>query len=266
MGIDRIMRKYVIIIWVYLIGFNSVATFGYEKLKLAPEIGEWGLTVSVFAMAQYLDKVPTWVKEPLVGGATDKPFHENTVPTGTLYELSGATALSIALLPCDEGWLQRPNYQHTKGLIETLSLTFLLTSITKNSVGRKRPSFDNWPQDDLIDAHKSFFSGHTAIACAMATYSSMYVADHIGSKSNDFERAGQLSFGLAAHFLAGYVGYSRVMDHQHFVSDVVTGGLIGSALAAIVYSLQEENLRASNPEQQSSLSKSPVKFIIVIPF
>ena len=262
---DRTMRQHFIIVWVYLIGFNSIATFSYEKLKLAPEIGEWGLTATVFAVAQYLDKTPTWVKEPLIGGVTDKPFHENTVPTGTLYAMSGATALSIALLPCNEGWLQRPNYQHTKGLIETLSLTFLLTNITKNSVGRKRPSFDNWPQADLVDAHKSFFSGHTAIACAMATYSSMYVADHLGSQSNDLERAGQFSFLLAIHFLAGYVGYSRVIDNQHFVSDVVTGGLIGSALAAIIYSLQEEHLKASNPEQQSSLSKSPVKFVIVIP-
>jgi len=179
--------------------------------------------------------------------------------------LSGATALGVALLPCNKGWLQSPNYQHTKGLIETLSLTFLLTNITKNSIGRRRPSFDNWPQDDIIDADKSFFSGHTSIAYALATYSSMYVADHIGSKSNDLKRAGQLSFILASHFLAGYVGYSRVIDNQHFVSDVITGGLIGSALAAIVYSLQEENLKASNPEQHSSLSKSPVKFVIVIP-
>jgi len=259
------MRKYFIVIWVYLIGFNSVATFSYEKLKLVPEMTEWGLTAAVFAVAQHLDKAPTWVKEPLFGGATDKPFHENTVPTGTLYAMSGATALSIALLPCNQGWLQRPNYQHTKGLIETLSLTFLLTNITKNSVGRRRPSYDNWPQDDLIDAHKSFFSGHTAIACALATYSSMYVVNHIGSKSNQLERVGKLSFSLAAHLLAGYVGYSRVMDNQHFVSDVITGGVTGSALAAIVYSLQEENLKASSPEQQFVLLSSPVKFVIVIP-
>jgi membrane-associated phospholipid phosphatase len=259
------MRKYFIIVWVYLIGFNSVATFGYEKLKLDPEISEWGLTAAVFAVAQYLDKTPTWVKEPLLGGATNKPFRENTISSGTLYAMSGATALGVALLPCDEGWLTRPNYQHTKGLIETLSLTFLLTNITKNSVGRRRPSFDNWPQDDLTDADKSFFSGHTSIACALATYSSMYVTDHIGSKSNGLERAGQLSFILVSHFLAGYVGYSRVIDNQHFVSDVITGGLIGSALAAVVYSLQEENLKASEQKQHSSLSKSPVKFVIVIP-
>jgi len=259
------MRRYFASICIILTGLYPLAIFGSAAPRLVPEMTEWGLTTAVFAVAQYLDKTPTWVKEPLLGGATNKPFQENTVSTGTLYAVSGATALGVAFLPCNEGWLKRPNYQHTKGLIETLSLTFLVTNITKNSVGRRRPSFDNWPQDDLIDADKSFFSGHTAIACAMATYSSMYVADHVGSQSKDLEKAGQLSFLLASHFLAGYVGYSRVVDNQHFVSDVITGGIIGSTLAAIVYSLQEEHLKASNPEQQSSLSKSPLKFVIVIP-
>jgi membrane-associated phospholipid phosphatase len=91
------------------------------------------------------------------------------------------------------------------------------------------------------------------------------VADHVGSKSNSLERAGQVSFSLASHLLAGYVGYSRVVDNQHFISDVITGGLIGSVLAAVVYSLQEENLQASQQEPTPSSSKSPVRFLIVIP-
>jgi membrane-associated phospholipid phosphatase len=259
------MHKYIIIVWIYLVGFSSVAALGYEELKLVPETTEWGSTAAVFVVAQQLDKTPVWAKSPLLGGATNKPFRENTISSGKLYGASGATALGIALLPCNEGWLRRPNYQHTKGLIETLSLTFLVTNITKNLVGRRRPSFDNWPQNDIVDANKSFFSGHTSIACALATYSSLYVADHVGSKSNSLERAGQVSFSLASHLLAGYVGYSRVVDNQHFISDVITGGLIGSVLAAVVYSLQEENLQASQQEPTPSSSKSPVRFLIVIP-
>jgi len=126
---------------------------------------------------------------------------------------------------CSDGWLQESSYRHTKGLVESLSAAYLLTNLTKNIVGRKRPSYSNYPDEERVDASKSFPSGHSSISFAIASYSSLYVLDHFG---NDGKKTGPWIYFAGSHALAVYVGYTRIADNRHFLSDVIAGGLLGS--------------------------------------
>jgi len=212
-----------------------------ESLKLAPELGEWGLTGAVFYTARKIDKMSVWTSISFLEGATDRAYTENTIFSSTLYAVAGGAALGIGFLPNNDGWLQISHYRHGKGIIEALSATFLVTNVVKNVVGRKRPSFDNYPESERIDANKSFFSGHTSISFTLATYSSLYVMDYIGN--NDIFKAGKWLYLTGSHALAAYVGYTRVIDNRHFVSDVVAGGVAGSTIALLVYSYQNKILK-----------------------
>lgn len=215
-----------------------------ESLKLASELGEWGLTAAVFYTARKIDQTPIWTSLSFSKGTTDRAYNENTISSSTLYTVAGGAALGICFLPNNDGWLQISHYRHGKGIIEALSTTFLVTNVVKNVVGRKRPSFDNYPESERIDADKSFFSGHTSISFALATYSSLYVMDYIGN--SDISKAGKWLYLTGSHVLASYVGYTRVTDNRHFVSDVIAGGVAGSTIALLVYSYQNKILNQTD--------------------
>ena len=88
-------------------------------------------------------------------------------------------------------------------MIESILTTAALTELIKLSVYRQRP---------IGYGKNSFPSGHTSGAFALAVS-----INHIYGKT-----AGCLAYGMAV-FVAG----SRVNDQKHYLSDVVTGALIG---------------------------------------
>jgi len=229
-----------------------------ESLKLAPELGEWSLTAAVFYTARKIDEMSVWISLSSSKGTTDRSFHENTISSSKLYAAAGAAALGIGFIPNNDGWLKESSYRHSKGIVEALSATYLVTNVTKNIVGRKRPSFDNYPESDRVDADKSFPSGHTSISFALATYSTLYVFDHIGHWDRNADKAGKLLYLTGSHVLAAYVGYTRVTDNRHFVSDVIAGGLIGSAVSALVYHYQNSCISQSGSSDNVSKKTSPV--------
>lgn len=234
-----------------------------QSLKPASELGEWGLTAAVFYTARKIDKMPIWTSLLFSKGTTDRAYAENTISSSTLYAVAGGAALGIGFLPNNDGWLQISHYRHGKGIIEALSATFLVTNVVKNVVGRKRPSFDNYPESERIDANKSFFSGHTSISFALATYSSLYVMDYIGN--NDFSKTAKWFYLAGSHALAAYVGYTRVIDNRHFVSDVIAGGIVGSTIALLVYSYQNKILNQTDTGNVS-LTVLPSHLSLIIHF
>ncbi len=89
--------------------------------------------------------------------------------------------------------------EFTKSFSSTIALTYAL----KYSVDRERPNGHD----------HSFPSGHASVAFAGATFL--------------HKRYGFL-YSLPAYLGATYVGYSRVESENHYLSDVITGALIGS--------------------------------------
>jgi membrane-associated phospholipid phosphatase len=84
-----------------------------------------------------------------------------------------------------------------------------MTDGLKISVGRKRPN----GEDNRFNS--SFPSGHVSASFALAsTFDSMY-----GYK-----------VGIPLYAFSSFVGLSRISDNQHFLSDVLFGAALGTAV------------------------------------
>ena len=99
---------------------------------------------------------------------------------------------------------------------ESFLVTGLYTTVIKVSMGRHRPStgdsstsFDGFTTD-----HKSFPSGHTSTAFAIATV--------IANKYEETPYIKPISYGIAS-----LTGLSRINDEKHWASDVFFGAALG---------------------------------------
>jgi membrane-associated phospholipid phosphatase len=119
-------------------------------------------------------------------------------------------------------------YDDTVPVLQSTVATALLNQTLKVIAGRRRPfaTFDGEVIRPRNDFHTSFFSGHTALAFAVAT-SSGTVASLRGYRS-----ASTLWFGGIA--LASATGYLRIAADAHYLSDVLTGAVIGTAIGVAI--------------------------------
>ncbi len=130
--------------------------------------------------------------------------------------------------------------------VEGYSLALGLGQVTKLSLGRERPSFAlGRPGAGPItsETYVSFFSGHANSSFFMAAFIDRDLSDWLlAHPLADASPAEQLWLGevLPAFVLYGaaaWVGLSRIVDQQHYFTDVMTGALVGTATANLAYSL-----------------------------
>jgi membrane-associated phospholipid phosphatase len=109
----------------------------------------------------------------------------------------------------------------------TMGLAQILVALPlKVAVGRSRPNADKGTHDfHPFNGGQSFPSGHTTQAFALASV----ISEHA-----DRPWVSGLSYGLA-----GLVGLARVEQREHFMSDVVAGGLIGTFMGKAVVSFNQ---------------------------
>ena len=152
-----------------------------------------------------------------------KPLH--IVGTGTML-LSLFTPAMFAALPSEE-WL-------TVGTMyaETMLIANGIKEWLKLIVYRARPYmyFDGYPQDkvDEGDWNCSFPSGHTTMAFTGAAFTTMLFCQYFPESKWKYAVAGT-SFGIAA-----LTGALRIASGNHFVSDVITGAIIGTVCGIAV--------------------------------
>lgn len=127
--------------------------------------------------------------------------------------------------------------------------TMLFTNTFKKSFGRERPFFkfaDPARRATLSgdDVRESFYSGHAGTAFFAAAFADPVLADIIRTAHPDYALDGDapwrmrlLRFGqaLALYGLASAVGVSRIVDDQHFMTDVLTGALAGTVHGQLTY-------------------------------
>jgi membrane-associated phospholipid phosphatase len=94
-------------------------------------------------------------------------------------------------------------------LIRAQALNGVLTTAIKYAVDRSRPS----------GGHHAFPSGHASASFASAAV----LAGHFGWRA-----------GVPAYAVAGFVGWTRIRDRAHWLSDVVFGAAIGTTAGLTV--------------------------------
>jgi len=125
---------------------------------------------------------------------------------------------------------------------QALYYTKVVTHLAKRNIQRHRP--------DGSDTY-SFFSGHTSAAFATSTFFYLEMRDFIDHLAQS--REGKLplmsprgwkmvSFGVIYGW-AGYVGYSRIHDNKHYLSDVIVGAASGILVSYLVYPHQTKSDR-----------------------
>jgi membrane-associated phospholipid phosphatase len=128
---------------------------------------------------------------------------------------------------------------HVKGLAESLMTGCLVTGAIKTIVGRHRP---DWSEDNNSDSERrSFPSGHSTQAFAIATYAILYLRGHVfDTRRGDsvlpwWELATYTGIGLGAAAIAG----ERVYHNRHNLSDVAIGGALGTLSSGLFYWYQD---------------------------
>ena len=107
----------------------------------------------------------------------------------------------------------------------------LITDVTKNLVSRVRPD----ASDD-----RSFFSGHTSSSFVLSSYLFREFYDWIDEtgipQRSPLTGVAMKSASFAVCYgWASYVGYCRVYDRKHYLSDVLVGALVGTLCGNLFY-------------------------------
>jgi membrane-associated phospholipid phosphatase len=131
------------------------------------------------------------------------------------------------------------------GYVEAMGLTYLVTGIVKYSVGRPRPYMvEGNDHPDLrsrrSEDNLSFFSGHAAATFAMGAFvaedlSRIVTRSGLGDTPFDRVMLGTvLPYGLG-YGLPALTSLSRIVDQQHWPSDVLAGAACGILIARLTY-------------------------------
>ncbi|MFA6540607.1 MAG: phosphatase PAP2 family protein [Bacteroidota bacterium] len=148
---------------------------------------------------------------------------------------------------------------------ETAMLAAIFPSLGKGTAKRLRPYVYNTsvPLDLRLesDAQRSFFSRHSSFAFSMAVLTSVVYGDYFpDSKYKTYVWIGSLG-------LASSIAVLRVTSGSHFISDVVVGAVVGSAVGYFIPYIHRTGSVGSSSMSISPLVTSPSKgFTVSIHF
>jgi membrane-associated phospholipid phosphatase len=172
------------------------------------------------------------------------------VPAWALRAGVGAVGLSIALGDAGAEWY------HVKGLAESMATAGLATTALKLAFGRRRPDY---VLGDLApNGRSSFPSGHATTAFVVATYSALYLREHVFDRVRDpglpVVPVEVLAYaGIAAG--ATVLSLERTYHNRHHAADLLAGGAIGAATSIAFFFYQEH--RADNAREAQSQMRQP---------
>jgi membrane-associated phospholipid phosphatase len=156
------------------------------------------------------------------------------IPGWALRAGAGTVGLAIAIGGDDSKWY------HVKGFAESMATVGFLTHALKLTFGRHRPYYT--PGSIVAQERKSFPSGHSTNAFAIAAYSALYLRWHVFGRSRDtgtlVTTAEALTYaGLAAGATA--LALERVFHNRHHVTDLIGGAVLGTATSVAFFFYQE---------------------------
>ncbi len=132
---------------------------------------------------------------------------------------------------------------------ESLLYGTILPFYGKAGAQRVRPYVYNheapMSKKTTAETKRSFFSGHTAVAfTSMIFFSTVYSTYYPESKNVPFVWSGSI-------LLASSVGYFRMAAGAHFLTDVLVGAIVGSAIGYLIprlHDVKETNADLQYPD------------------
>jgi membrane-associated phospholipid phosphatase len=207
----------------------------------------WG-SAAVAATARFALEPPD---DPVgfSAGEGGEPARVDTIPNWQLGVGAAVAPLLVGLSGTPARWY------HAKGLSQSLLTTAAITEVTKNLVGRHRPSYD--PATAVEDDRKSFFSGHASLTWSVTVYAGFYLHDHVFADLRGDTAFAWWELGpyLALGALSAWVPYTRIDDNKHHLSDIATGAAVGATMSVLFYRWQQHRFRG---ERAGNLVVTPL--------
>ncbi len=136
---------------------------------------------------------------------------------------------SAAFLYTDSSYTATDLFTDAVMFAETLAISHTVAHITKGLVVRTRP-YMYYDVDKAIedDWNRSFYSGHTTMAFAAATFTSY-------TFWNYFPESGwKIPVTAGSYALAAATGVFRIQAGCHFATDVLIGAITGTAIGFLI--------------------------------
>ncbi len=180
----------------------------------------------------------------------------NTASDWTGFVLTPVTALGACgvAATADHRFNDAPS--NALVIVEATALAVTLDDVVKLLVARERPYVHFGVSSELAPPdtgdNLSFYSGHTNLAFAVAVASGT-IASMRGYRLAPVVWATSLP-------LAAVTGYLRIAADKHYLTDVLTGALIGSAVGFLVpFVFHRASTATAAPEAMSALSATEAR-------
>lgn len=209
------------------------------RLDLVLDGTLFGTSVALNGAVFYMDEIAELNSVDFGGGAYDASrvngldrllmshYSEGLSDVGTYLSVASMLTPAVLVLAPSDEWL-------TIGTMyaETMMMAYGLKELGKLCVNRPRPYmyYDDYPRDEVDsgDWSDSFPSGHTTLAFAGATFASYVFSER-------FPDSGlRLPVIASSYALAVGTAAARIAGGEHFLTDVVAGAAIGSAVGFLV--------------------------------
>ena len=176
-----------------------------------------------------------------------QPYSKTFDDIGTITQFASLLAPAVLMATPMEEWC-------TIGVMyaESVFLSYGLKELAKNLVNRPRPYmyFEGAPEKDIAegDWNKSFFSGHTTLSFTGATFAS-YVFSKYFPDSNM-----KIPVIVGSYGVATTTAILRMKSGNHFLSDVLTGAVVGTLSGFLVPYLHSFSSNTESNSTGSSLA------------
>ena len=182
-------------------------------------------------------------------------MHSYSKKLDTAGDAMVATTIALPFLTGAAFLWQDPRYggidllTDTVMFAEALAISHTLAHITKGLVLRTRP-YNYYAGDEATedDWNRSFYSGHTTMAFAAATFTSYTFCNYFP------ESSWKIPLVAASYGLACTTGIVRVEAGCHFATDVLVGAMTGAAIGFLVPWCHKVSAAVSSDRLQVSLA------------
>jgi membrane-associated phospholipid phosphatase len=154
------------------------------------------------------------------------------------YVLAPVVGLGLTMLASSGTRADRPArwIDDALPIVEAAVASGLVNQVVKLGVGRQRPfvSYADPGRPADLDDNLSFYSGHTTLTFAIASSAGL-VAHRRGYRL-------EALIWSAGYALAATTGYLRIAADKHYLTDVATGAVVGTAIGLAVPLLLHRHL------------------------